>query len=146
MKFALTLALVAAGMLFPGAARAQEQTINAYVRALVEEAVDPDLEALVGAIQLEEIAEFDVYQVAYAIDPAKQYHVYAACDEDCRDIDLTAYGNDDAEIQSDHADDAMPMLIISPHEAGDRLIVELEMLQCAADVCVFGIGLYEVWD
>jgi hypothetical protein len=146
MKFAITLALVAAGMLFPGAARAQEQTINAYVRALVEEAVDPGFETLVGEIQLEEIAEFDVYQVAYAIDPAKQYHVYAACDDDCLDIDLTAYGSDGAEIQSDDAADAMPMLIISPYEAGNRLIVELEMSQCDADVCVFGIGLYEVWD
>ena len=146
MKFAITLALVAAGMLFPGAAGAQEQTINTYVRALVEEAVDPAFETLVGEIQLEEIPAFDVYQVAYDIDPAKQYHVYAACDDDCRDIDLTAYGGDEVEIQSDRADDAVPMLIISPYEAGDRLIVELEMLQCAADVCVIGIGLYEVRD
>jgi hypothetical protein len=146
MKFAITLAVVAAGILFPVAATAQEQTVNAYVRTLVEEVVDPAFETLVGEIQLEEIAEFDFYQVEYAIDPAKQYHVYAACDDDCLDIDLIAYGSDDKEIQSDAADDAVPMLIISPYEAGDRLIVELEMSQCDADVCVFGIGLYEVMD
>jgi hypothetical protein len=146
MKVSRMLAAAAAAVLLAGAASAQEQTINDYVRQLVMDSSDPAQEVLVGDIVIAEMGEFGVYEVEFRLDPDKQYYVYAACDDDCGDIDLVGYDADGDEVDSDAEDDPNPLLLVMPGDAGDSLRVELDMELCSADVCVFGIGLYEVVD
>ena len=146
MKFIACAFACAIALAGAGPARGQEQTINDYVRQLVMDSSDPAQEVLVGDIVIAEMGEFGVYEVEFRLDPDKQYYLYAACDDDCGDIDLVGYDADGDEVDSDAEDDPNPLLLVMPGDAGDSLRVELDMELCSADVCVFGIGLYEVVD
>lgn len=135
---ASVVALVAAGV-----AVAQDLTINEYVVQLVEERADPG-ETLVGDIIFDEIPEGESATYTFNINPRKSYFVYGACDDDCYDIDLLGEDRDGELVDLDDEDDDIPLLIIMPGETGRSLTVTLDMAGCDTDVCVYGIGLYEV--
>lgn len=144
MKLAGKIGLASAlALAIAGVAVAQDRTINDYVRDLVAGRADPG-ERLVGDIELSEIGESEYFDVSFTIDPAKTYFVYASCDDDCTDIDMLAVGSNGEEVDGDYEDDAEPLLMILPGEAGDELHVGVDMMACATEVCVIGIGLYEV--
>lgn len=132
-----TMALLAAAPAFP-----QPQTIEDYVRGLITENAEPD-ETLIGGVQIHELEEGDDAEISYQLDPEKMYVVYGACDDDCSDFDLVAEDGDGDWVDSDEEDDDAPVLMILPGEAGDQLTVRVHMSACDADVCVFGVGLYE---
>ncbi len=131
-----------AALVAAGAAAAQDYTINDQVRDLVA-GMAADGETLVGRIVLDEIEEGESATHTFVLDPGKAYMVYAACDDDCSDIDMLGEDAGGAWVDEDVEDDDMPILIILPGESGDSLTVTLDMTACDADVCVFGIGLYE---
>jgi len=135
----------AAALVLSGAAIAQEQTISDYVRGMIAARPDDD-ERLVGDIVLDEIAETESLDVSFAIDPDKTYFVYAACDDDCVDIDMVAVDSDGLPVDYDEEDDSEPLLMILPGEAGEELRVAVDMIACETDVCVVGVALYEVAD
>lgn len=144
MKLPVWSAASALAIGLAGAAIAQEQTINDYVRGLVGELSDPANEDLVSDIQLAELESEESFDITYDLDPEKSYFVYAACDDDCYDIDLTGVDLDKEVVDSDDEDDAVPILMILPGESGSSLTVTVEMMDCETDVCVVGVGLYEV--
>lgn len=131
-------AILFAGM---GAASAQQQSVNAYVRAMVEDFADP-AEILVDDIQLEELKVGQSTEWVFEIDPDTTYYVYGACDDDCSDIDLYAHDADEAEVDADEEDDATPIMIILPGESGDELHVVAQLVDCATETCVVGVGVY----
>ncbi len=125
---------------------AQQDTINDYVRAMVDGFADVD-ETLVGDIQLEELEIDASAEFVFDIDPEKKYFVYSACDDDCFDIDL--YGQDadeDLVDADDEDDDATPILVVMPGASGDELHVIVELVDCETETCVVGVGLYEADD
>lgn len=128
-----------------GVANAQGQTINEYVVEMVEERADPG-ETLVGDIIFDEIPEGESATYTFNINPRKSYFVYGACDDDCSDIDLTGQDSDGELVDFDEEEDDIPLLIIMPGDTGRKLTVTLDMAACETDVCVYGIGLYEVED
>lgn len=140
----LLAAVSAAGVLAcAGAAMAQERTINDHVREQVSAMADP-AEKLVGEIRLAELSMVDEVEFVFEIDPDKEYAVYGACDDDCFDLDLTAYDNNGANLAEDLEEDEFPILFIEPHIAGDHLHVVAFMADCETEVCVLGVGLYEL--
>lgn len=142
MKIRILAASVAA-IVATGVAVAQDLTINEYVVQLVEERADPG-ETLVGDIIFDEIPEGESATYTFNINPRKSYFVYGACDDDCYDIDLLGEDRDGDLVDLDDEDDDIPLLIILPGETGRSLTVTLDMAGCDTDVCVYGIGLYEV--
>ena len=142
MKIGILAASVAA-IVATGVAVAQDLTINEYVVQLVEERADPG-ETLVGDIIFDEIPEGESATYTFNINPRKSYFVYGACDDDCYDIDLLGEDRDGDLVALDDDDDDIPLLIIMPGETGRSLTVTLDMAGCDTDVCVYGIGLYEV--
>jgi len=140
LALAGALALAAAGV-----AMAQEQTINAYVTELVESLAD-DGQTRVGQIRLDEIGEGDSAEFGFDLDPEKSYFVYAACDDDCTDIDMFAFDFDDDIVDFDEEDDDLPFLMIGPGQSGDSMRIQVDMMACDADLCVVGVGLYEIED
>ena len=138
MTRALAGAILFAGM---GAASAQQQSVNDYVRALVEDFADP-AEILVDDIQLEELEVDESTEFVFEIDPDRTYYVYSACDDDCSDIDLYAHDADETAVDADEEDDATPIMIILPGESGDELHVQVQLVDCATETCVVGVGLY----
>jgi len=137
------LAGCAAVMALAGIAYAQERTLADSVRDRVASMADPG-EELVGDIQIGEIANDDSIDYTFRIDPAKTYWVYGACDDDCTDIDMMASDASGEMVDADVADDDAPLLKIAPGSAGDRLTVSIGMASCDTEVCVTGVGLYEV--
>jgi hypothetical protein len=137
------LAGCAAVMALAGLANAQELTISDYVRKLVAERQEAG-EELVGDIMIGEIGQDETIDYTFRIDPAKAYVVYGACDDDCTDVDLLASDEDGKAVDEDIEDDDAPVLVIMPGWAGDRLTVSVSMASCETDVCVTGVGLYEL--
>jgi|GEM_PF-926779 len=142
MKVRLLASLAAMALAGMGAAVAQTQTIEDYVRGLITENVEPG-ERLIGRVEIRELEEGDETWLVFNLDEDKSYFVYGACDDDCSDIDLTAEDGDGHQVDSDEQDDDAPVLLISSGEAGDELHVRASMATCEADVCVLGVGLYE---
>jgi hypothetical protein len=128
-----------------GVASAEQKTINEYVRDMIE-AIAGDDDILVDQIRRKEIDDASSAEFIFDIDPDKAYFVYSACDDDCSDIDLAAHDADEDEVDSDDADDDTPVLIISPGSSGDEVHVVVDMIDCDADSCVVGVGLYEMGD
>jgi len=124
---------------------AQQDTINDYVRAMVDGFADVD-ETLVGDIQLEELEIDSSAEFVFDIDPEKTYFVYSACDDDCFDIDLYGQDADEDLVDADDEDDATPVLMILPGQSGEELHVIVELVDCETETCVVGVGLYEAID
>lgn len=131
------------GLYEAAASEGQQASIGDYVRDLVAGAADPG-ETLVGDILTGEIGSGDSLRYAFRIDPKKTYWVYGACDNDCTDIDLTAMDATGKTVAQDVEEDDGPILLIEPGSAGDRLTVSIGMAGCDTEVCVTGVGLYEV--
>jgi hypothetical protein len=130
-------------MALSGPANAQELTISDYVRDLVAERPAPG-EELVGGIMTGEIGEEESIDYTFRIDPTKTYVVYGACVDDCMDFDLLVQDGEGKVVDEDIEDDDVSFVRIAPGSAGDRLTVNVSTASCDADVCVTGIGLYEV--
>jgi|JI9StandDraft_2_1071091.scaffolds.fasta_scaffold49151_3 hypothetical protein len=144
MKLGMIAACVAA-LATAGVAAAQDLTINEYVVQMVAERADAG-ETLVGDIVFDEIEEGESASHTFRINPRKSYFVYAACDDDCGDIDLFGENDDGDVVDVDEEDDDIPLLLVLPGESGRSLTVTLDMAACDTDVCVYAIGLYEVED
>ena len=142
MRISGLVAAGAAALALTGVAVAQ-QTINDYVRELVEMSPD-DGETLIDDIRLTELDVYDSDEFIFDIDPEKTYYVYGACDDDCSDIDLEAHDEDEVWVDSDDESDDVPMLIIMPGESGEELHVVVSLEDCDVDTCVVGVGVYEV--
>ena len=137
-----TLAVCIAAQATAGAAIAQDVTINDYVRQMVSE-MAANSGPLVGEIILNEIEEGESHTHTFTLDPAKAYMVYSACDDDCFDLDMVGEDADGEWADEDVGSDDVPILIVMPGASGDSLTVTVEMNACAADVCVYGVGLHE---
>jgi hypothetical protein len=144
MKIGILAASVAA-LVATGVAVAQDLTINEYVVQMVAERADPG-ETLIGDIVFDEIEEGESATYTFKLNPRKSYFVYAACDDDCSDIDLFGEDNDGDVVDLDDEDDDIPLLLVLPGESGRSLTVTLDMAACDTDVCVYAIGLYEFED
>ena len=71
-----------------------------------------------------------------------EYVVFGACDQDCDDLDLFAYRGRGQEVTRDIEPDDYPVLQFVASESGTWSI-RVEMIECAADVCVYGVRAYE---
>jgi len=69
------------------------------------------------------------------------YALVGVCDEDCRDIDLRVYDEDDHLVGKDMASDDKPIIQISPRWTG-RFRIEVLMNTCVASPCFYGIGTF----
>lgn len=71
----------------------------------------------------------------------KSYAVVGVCDEDCSDIDLKIYDDNQNLIDTDSGTDDYPMVQVSPTWSGE-FSVEVRMYDCSASDCYYGIGVF----
>lgn len=69
------------------------------------------------------------------------YAIIAVCDNDCTDIDLRIYDENDKEIDSDVQDDDNPIVTVSPAADG-KFRLKVIMAKCSTSPCFFGVGVY----
>ncbi len=70
------------------------------------------------------------------------YRVYAACDNDCSDLDMEIYGADGRLVDRDVATDDVPYVQITPTQSG-RAYVRIWLYQCAAEPCYIAARVVE---
>lgn len=138
-------ALVAAALVAGSGAASAQDDLHSIVKSLITDTVDDD-EILVGGLRSGELGENEVQTFTVKIDPMETYIVYGACDFDCYDLDMAILDEDGDEIDADYEDDDVPMIMILPGDAGDRLRIRVDMSGCEEDVCVWAAAVYQQAD
>jgi len=64
------------------------------------------------------------------------------CVDDCTNLDLAILGPSGAEMEADRLPDAQPVLIFTPEIRG-RYQVQVEMVACSVDPCLYAVGTLE---
>ena len=81
----------------------------------------------------------DIYVLTLRDD--MEYQIVAVCDEDCTDIDLYLYDENENLIDEDETDDDVPVIESRPRWTGG-FGIEVEMYECYNEPCYFGIGVF----
>lgn len=76
-----------------------------------------------------------------SVRAGRQYAILAVCDNDCADIDLRIYGENNKEIDSDIEGDDKPILTVTPTTDG-KFQLKITMAKCTTSPCFYGVGLY----
>lgn len=75
------------------------------------------------------------------LDAGKSYEIWGVCDQDCSDIDMVLYDDNDNEIDSDLLTDDKPLVEVTPrHTGGFR--IKVTMANCRANPCRYGVGVW----
>jgi hypothetical protein len=82
------------------------------------------------------------YSLSLSLDEGSTYMMRAACDADCRDVDLLIYDENSNLVQSDEEMDDYPATLVSPAWSGD-FTLEITMPNCAAQYCYYGVSIFE---
>lgn len=135
MVRAICAALALAALPVSAAAQSAEAQTRAYLEAGLARhaelgyARDRTIEDLVRPLTLDGAYLWSVYMRA-----GVNYRVYAACDNDCSDVDMEIYGVDGALVDRDVAPDDTPYVQITPTASG-RAYVRLWIYQCEVEPC-----------
>lgn len=77
----------------------------------------------------------------YLMMPGRKYLLVGLCDMQCADLDAGIYHVEGTEIASDTAEDAIPIVEISPDEEM-TVIIRIKMIRCDWEPCQYGVGVY----
>jgi hypothetical protein len=132
-----------AGSLSLPTAGAQEYAIETVMRqldALLELEEDDGLQLhnyIVGKLDNGETDAWTMH-----LYEGVSYDIWGVCDDDCSDVDLRIYSEEDGSLISEDVEtDNTPLGIIQPEKNG-RYTIELDMYECAIEPCFFGIGIF----
>ena len=76
-----------------------------------------------------------------ALRAGTPYALVALCDEDCRDVEVTVLGEDDAVLAKSGSWGDRPLLEVSPTASGKYRIV-VTMAHCGSGPCAYGVGVF----
>lgn len=72
-----------------------------------------------------------------------EYFFAGVCDQDCSDLDLRLYLEDDfEEVASDVATDDVPLLSFTAPSSGAYLL-GVDMADCEEEICYYGFRVYQ---
>ncbi|HET7042645.1 MAG TPA: hypothetical protein VFI13_11520, partial [Gemmatimonadales bacterium] len=75
------------------------------------------------------------------LDAGKAYEIWGVCDQDCSDIDMVLYDENDNEVDSDLLTDDKPLVEVTPRHAA-RFRIKVTMASCRANPCRYGVGVW----
>lgn len=70
------------------------------------------------------------------------YVIVGICDEDCGDMDLSLYDENNNLISTDEKRNSIPIVAVTPAWTG-IFRLKVDMPNCSAPYCYFGIGLFK---
>ncbi len=112
-----------------------ERQVRAYLEhglsrhAALGYASDPTTPDLVAPLRLDHPVLWPVYLVA-----GQSYRSFAACDDECADLDLEIYAADGALAARDTASDDTPYVQVTPTRSA-RAYVRIWLYACRAEPC-----------
>jgi hypothetical protein len=77
---------------------------------------------------------------SFTLRKGTSYKVVSVCDNDCSDLDLTLYDENNNEISKDTSTDSMPIVEVSPKRTG-KFSLEVKMYSCNSNPCYYGISI-----
>jgi hypothetical protein len=78
----------------------------------------------------------------FYFDASNSSILTAACDNDCKDVDMVIKDEDDKVVGKDTKDDDTPVIAFKPDESG-KYTIEITMVKCKNDPCYFGFGIFQ---
>ena len=69
------------------------------------------------------------------------YLIASVCDQDCSDVDIEIYDENDNLIEVDEESDDVPVVTVSPAWTGE-FTINVHMYECSTDPCFYGIGVF----
>lgn len=81
--------------------------------------------------------------VEVMLEGGTEYFFAGVCDQDCSDLDLRLYLEDDfEEVASDVATDDVPLLSFTAPSSGAYLL-GVDMADCEEEICYYGFRVYQ---
>lgn len=71
----------------------------------------------------------------------RQYILVSVCDQDCSDLDIKVFDENNNQIASDTAVDDRPVVSVTPRWTGEFRI-QVTMYKCSNSPCYYGIGVF----
>ncbi len=143
MKY-LTSTVTALGVLLCSTGLEAETRFEAQVHDQIDEAsYQFRREGFVklGSTWIDELEDGDDKYITLQLYDNVEYIAVAVCDEDCSDIDLVLYDEDDRQIARDISTDDIPVIAGVPDYDGEYYL-EAQMVDCYARTCAFGVAIY----
>lgn len=69
------------------------------------------------------------------------YALVGVCDEDCQDLDLRLYDENNNLISSDTDSDDFPVVSVTPRWSGQYQL-QATMYNCSTSYCYYGVGVF----
>lgn len=142
-RILITAAAVAAAILVPATARAQDAWVR-QVRSILSQ-VGQTYEAngyeLTHHIYTGSLNDGGAEVVRLDLDVGMEYQIMGACDEDCSDLDLILYDGRGNVVDSDMLDDDYPVVSLTVTHSG-MFTVRVSMAECSLEPCRYGIGVF----
>jgi len=88
-----------------------------------------------------QLGQGDRETLRIALREGTRYALVALCDEDCRDLEVTVLGEDDAVLARSAGWGDRPLLEMQPRATGKYRVV-VTMAHCASGPCAYGVGVF----
>ena len=80
--------------------------------------------------------------LTFTLDGDWEYRIIAFCDEDCKDLDMTLFDENDNEIDKDNDEgDYAPVIRVSPSWTGEFSLT-VTMFDCEVEPCKMVVGIF----
>jgi hypothetical protein len=76
----------------------------------------------------------------FQLAEGKDYLIVSVCDQDCSDLDLTLFDENNNEIATDTSTDDAPVVEVSPRWSG-KFRLNVTMYACGNAPCYYGISV-----
>ncbi|HRD73457.1 MAG: hypothetical protein E6Q42_05380 [Dechloromonas sp.] len=76
----------------------------------------------------------------FQLQEGRDYLIVSVCDQDCSDLDLTLYDENNNEIATDTSTDDAPVVEVSPRWSG-KFRLNVTMYACSNAPCYYGISV-----
>ena len=88
-----------------------------------------------------DLSEGESSIISMTLQAGFSYMMVAACDEDCRDIDLFLYDPAQALLAEEQEVDDLPVLVFSP-PATMNVTLRVRMYTCQVEPCSYGVAVF----
>lgn len=116
------------------------QQVNNQLIAIGEQA-ELDGYQLTHDPYLGRLAENEIESISIELDGGVAYALVGVCDNDCSDVDLYLYDENNYLIDEDIEMDDFPLIEVTPQWQGPFTVV-VEMPRCSAEYCYYGVGAF----
>ena len=133
--------LLAALTAAPAAAQTRwEQQVQQQLRVISAD-IAPQGWRYAGSPFTGQLGEGERETLRIALREGTQYALVALCDEDCRDLEVTVLGEDDAVLAKSAGWSDRPLLEVQPPATGKYRIM-VTMAHCGSGPCAYGVGVF----